>query len=311
MAAVVIAAAEMLGDGDDVGDDAFGFEGEHLAELAEPGLLLIDDQQHAARVAHLVQPLQPAARRLHHAAGAEQRLRDDGGRPAGGLCIQQREACGEAGEITRRKSLRERTAITIGRHHRRGAAGQRAVAGVPAGEGHRARRVRQAVEADMRAGDLVAAGIFARDHHRHFVGVRSGLAEQAFLQRRGHDLPQPRGEFDFAHVVVAAMGVQHRVAGIADRGDDRGVVVAEGRAHLARVEIQELLPGDIGHRGVLGAGEYGAGCHFFIHARAEGVFRRLVEQGGLGVVGLRHGGGGSGWVRAVIDLLHCRHHCRQ
>src|ERR1051325_8959542 len=45
------AAAEMLGDSDHVGDNALGVAGEHRAELAEPGLLLVEDQQHAALAA--------------------------------------------------------------------------------------------------------------------------------------------------------------------------------------------------------------------------------------------------------------------
>ena len=41
------AAAEVLGQRDDVGDDALLLEGERVAGLAEAGLLLIQDQQHA------------------------------------------------------------------------------------------------------------------------------------------------------------------------------------------------------------------------------------------------------------------------
>ncbi len=61
----------MLGDRDHVGDDPLGVAGEHRAELAEPGLLLVEDQEHAALLAQLLEPLQPAGWRLDDAAGAE------------------------------------------------------------------------------------------------------------------------------------------------------------------------------------------------------------------------------------------------
>ena len=112
------AAAKMLGHRDDVRDDALGLEAEHAAELAEAGLLLVDDQQHAALLAHLLQPLQPAGRRLHHAAGAEQRLGDDRRGLAGGLRIEQLEAGLQAGVVAAGERLRQRAAVTVGRHHR-------------------------------------------------------------------------------------------------------------------------------------------------------------------------------------------------
>src|SRR5205823_14943880 len=54
------AAAEMLGDRDDVGNDAFRLEAKHLPELAKASLLFIDDQQHVALMAHLLERLQPS-----------------------------------------------------------------------------------------------------------------------------------------------------------------------------------------------------------------------------------------------------------
>jgi hypothetical protein len=81
--------SEMLGQSDNVRRDPLGLEAEHLAELAKAGLFLVDDQQHAAVVAHRLQPLQPAGRRLDHAASAEQRLGDDRGMSSGGLRVNQ------------------------------------------------------------------------------------------------------------------------------------------------------------------------------------------------------------------------------
>src|SRR5216684_1177985 len=147
------AATEMLGDGDDVGNDAVALETEHRAELAEAGLLLVDDEQHAALDAELLETPQPTRRRLDHAAGAEQGLGDDRRRPTRALRIQQLEAGLEAGELAFGKTLRERAAIAIRGDDCVGAPRQMAVTGVPTRKGDGARGVRKAMKADMRARD--------------------------------------------------------------------------------------------------------------------------------------------------------------
>jgi hypothetical protein len=136
------------------------------AELAEPGLLLVDDEQHAALVAELLKPPEPTGRRLDGAAGAEQRLGDDRGRLAGRLGVDQLETRLETGELAFGQGLAQRAAIAVRRDHRVGAAGQRAMPRMPAREGDRHRGVREAVEAQMRAEDLAASGVDAGHHHR-------------------------------------------------------------------------------------------------------------------------------------------------
>ena len=239
-------------------------------------------------MAELAQALQPARRRLDDAAGAEQRLGDHRRRLAGRLRVEQREARRQAGELAARKTVVERAAVAIGRDDRGGAGGQRPVIGVPAGEGQRARRIGEAVEADMRTGDLVAAGVAARDHDSHLVGVGAGFAEEALLQGIGHQRAEPRGKLDLLDVVVAAMGVQHGVAGRFDGGDDPRVVVAERGAHLARIEIEIVLAVDVGDDRVLRRREDRADRDLLVHAGAEGIARRLGEKLGF-VRRLRHG----------------------
>ena len=275
------AAAEMLGDRDDVGDDAFGFKSEHLPELAQTGLLFIDDQQHVARMAHLLQRLEPAGRRLDDTARAEQRLGDDRGRPARRLGIEQLEAGFQAGELAARKGLVERTAVAIGGDDRVGAARQMAVAGMPARKGDGACRVGQAVETDVRARDLKAAGVFAGDHHRHFIGVGAGFSEQALLQRARHDRAEARGELDFLHVVVARMRVDHGIARVLDGCRDGRVVVAERRAHLAGIEIKVFLAGDIEDDRSGAALEHRSLVGLLVHAGAKGKLRRRGKESGL------------------------------
>src|SRR5260221_1261627 len=125
------AAAEMLGDGDDVGNDAVALETEHRAKLAEAGLLLVDDEQHAALDAELLETPQPTRRRLDHAAGAEQGLGDDRRRPTRALRIEQLEARLQAGGLASGKCLRQRAAIAVRSDDCRGATQQMAVTGVP------------------------------------------------------------------------------------------------------------------------------------------------------------------------------------
>ena len=69
----------------------------------------------------------PLAERLHHAAGAEQRLGDDRGGAAGALRVEQLEARRQAGVLAAREGLAQRAALAVGRHHGVGAGRQLAV----------------------------------------------------------------------------------------------------------------------------------------------------------------------------------------
>src|SRR5258708_1343746 len=70
-----------LGEREDVGHYAVALEGVPRAGAAQPGLRLVDDQQHAALAALAGQGGEVTRRWLDDAAGAEDRL-DDAGREA-------------------------------------------------------------------------------------------------------------------------------------------------------------------------------------------------------------------------------------
>ena len=150
---------------------------------------------------------------------------------------------------------------------------------VPTRKGDCARRIRQAVKADMRAGDLVSAGELARDRHRHLVGIGAGFAEEAFLERARHDAAEARRELDLLNVVMAAVGVDHRVGGLLDRRDDGRMVVPESGTHLTRIEVEILLAGEIRHGGPARGDEDRALRRPLVHAGAEAEGRRVGEQG--------------------------------
>ena len=56
--------AEGLGQREQVRHDSVRFEGVHRPGAPDPGLRLVDDQQHAALVAHLLEPAQVPRRGL-------------------------------------------------------------------------------------------------------------------------------------------------------------------------------------------------------------------------------------------------------
>ena len=86
------AAAERLGDREKIRHDAVLLEAEIGADPAERGLRLVQDQEHAARLAQLLQPRKIALRRHDHAARAEDRLDDRGGERARALLVDLLEA---------------------------------------------------------------------------------------------------------------------------------------------------------------------------------------------------------------------------
>ena len=81
------AGAQGLGEGQDVRHDAVALEGEHGAGAAEARLRLVEDQQHAASLAVLLEGGEIARRQVDHAAAAQDRLADEGGEIAGALRV--------------------------------------------------------------------------------------------------------------------------------------------------------------------------------------------------------------------------------
>ena len=74
-----IGRGQALGDGDEVGLDAVMVGAEHRAEAAEAGDDLVGDQQDVVFLEHRLDLLPVAGGRRHDAAGAEDRLADEGG----------------------------------------------------------------------------------------------------------------------------------------------------------------------------------------------------------------------------------------
>jgi len=133
----------------------------------------------------------------------------------------------------------------------------------------------------MRARDLVAAGILPRDHDRRFVGIGARLQEEALFEPFRRDSREPLGEADLLHIKIAAVRVDQRVAGLFDRGGHGRMVVAECGAHLARIEVEPALSGDVLDLGALAGHEHRSGNLSLIHARAEAVAAGAGEQFGF------------------------------
>src|SRR4029077_16763017 len=88
---------DALGEGDHVGRYAVTLGGEGVAEPAEAGDHLVEDQQNAVAVADRAQPFQIAFGRRQHAGGAGHRLDDDRG--DGGSVVQRDDAFEIVGEV--------------------------------------------------------------------------------------------------------------------------------------------------------------------------------------------------------------------
>ena len=91
------AGGDALGEGDHVGHDAVALGGEGVAEAAEAGDDLVEDQQDAVLVADRAQPLQIALGRRQHAGRARHRLDDHGGDGRG--VVQRDDALEFVGEM--------------------------------------------------------------------------------------------------------------------------------------------------------------------------------------------------------------------
>ena len=107
------ARGHALGEGDHVGHDAVALGGEGVAEPAEAGDDLVEDQQDAVLVADRAQPLQIALRRRQHRGRARHRLDDHGG--DGGVAVQRDDALQFVGEMRApfRLALGERLLLAV------------------------------------------------------------------------------------------------------------------------------------------------------------------------------------------------------
>ena len=107
------------------GNDVVLLEGEHRADAAERRLRLVDDEQHPALFAALLERRHVAVGQRDDAARAEDRLDDRGGGRADRLRVGERHAGVQAGEIAALAAVGDRAAVGIRRrqHHRAGQAG--------------------------------------------------------------------------------------------------------------------------------------------------------------------------------------------
>ena len=80
-------AAQRFRDGHDVRRHVEIRRGKPMTEPAEGCLRLVEDQQHPALLRFLLQRVEITVRRNDDPAGADDRLRDDGGASAGGLRV--------------------------------------------------------------------------------------------------------------------------------------------------------------------------------------------------------------------------------
>jgi hypothetical protein len=166
-----IGAGHALGERHQVGLDAPMTQGEPAAGAAEAGDHLVGDQQHLVPVADLAQAREIGRRRHDHAAGAHDRLGDDGGDRVGPF-LQDRLLHRFGGADAR--VLVARPAIGIGRRHLQEVGHERPEHLVV---GRHSRR------AHGRHGDAVIA-VDARDH-LHLVRLAAQLPVVARdLERR-------------------------------------------------------------------------------------------------------------------------------
>src|ERR671921_633902 len=91
--------AQRLGEGQDVGDDVLGLEGEVGADPAERRLRLVHDQQHASLLADPLEAGEVAFRERDDAAYAQNGLCDHGSIRADRLGVCEPDADLEAGHI--------------------------------------------------------------------------------------------------------------------------------------------------------------------------------------------------------------------
>ena len=96
--------------------------------------------------------------------------------------------------------------------------------------------------------------------------------KRLFLERGRQQRAQAFGENDFLIVEEAAVRVNQLIAAFLDGVRDGGMVVSEGGAHLARVEIEVLLAVHVLDGGTLAAHEDGARENRLVHPPAKAVF---------------------------------------
>ena len=261
------------------------------AGAAQPGLGLVQDQQHPAFAALVPQRGQVAGRQLDDAAGAEDRLDDGRGQAADRLRVDQVET---EVELTLPVELAvggdEVRAVAVGcgdgevaGRGRAVALSARAVGGARGCLGH-------AVPGPGERDDLVFAGDELGHPDGRFVRLGAGGQQQRLVQRFWQRPGQAAGQVHHRAAEHAAEQVVELGRLPRDGGDDLRVRVAQDRAHLAGGEVEDPAA-------VLGEQEAPGGVVDDLAGEraGAGVADQVpVGVGPEGLGGRKRGGGRSG-----------------
>ena len=251
------AAAQALGAGHDVRDNAVLLMAVERAGTAHAGLHLVEDEQDARFVAQRAHGLEILGLGGGHAALALHRLQQD----RGGLIVD--------GGL-------ERVQVVV-RHLRDALGQQRAVRRlVVVVAGGRDGRQRAAVEGVIRGDDLVAVHalrveVLAGQLHGALVGLRAGVGEEDAVGKRVRT--QQRGQLRLRLNVEDVGRMQHAGVGLGDdRVGDDGMVVAQRVDGDARKQVGVRLAVLVVERAALAAHEARG------HALAEDLKEMLAVQ---------------------------------
>ena len=171
------AAAERLRQRDEVRHHVVLLEREHRPDAAERRLRLVDDEQHPALLAALLERREVAVGQRHDAARAEDRLDDRGGGRADRLRVGHREAGVEAGQVAAVAAVGDRAAVRVRRRQRHRAGERRAVAAAAGAVGARRGAGGHAVPRAREGEHLVAAGVELGEPQRGLVRLAAGGQE--------------------------------------------------------------------------------------------------------------------------------------
>ena len=179
-----------------------------------------------------------ARRHLDHAARADERLGDDRGEVVRALAVEQVEGDREQRPPPVLALRAHRRAVGVGRGDRVEVRNRRPVAPGGRGEAHGAGHVGVAVKAQVQRADAAAPGGAAGEEHRRLVGIGARLDEERAAERGVEGLREARGETELRRVEVDRARMGQRAEALAHGCGHARVVVAQRRAHLARVEVE-------------------------------------------------------------------------
>ena len=233
-----VRAVHALAHHQQVGDEAPVVAREHRPRAPEPGHHLVDDQQHAVRVADLAHQRPVALRRREVAADAEQRLRQERRHRAGRLRLDRGgEGVGSGARVGAVAERIRRRDVDVPGHDR----GQsRHPAHRHAGRAHRARGVAvvapQAAD-HRRAGRVDLRPVQPHQRERLLDRLRAARRERDAVEIAGQQRREPRGR---GHGLRVREPVEQRhVRQLLDLGLDR---LDQPAVPVAEVDAVELRP---------------------------------------------------------------------